>query len=66
MKGNNAMQGGTPGARAARMSEPDARSVSATLEASLEVGATIEFGPTGERLRITSIDDGEITFEKLP
>ncbi len=36
------------------------------LDAIVRVGAAITFAPTGERLRVAKIEDGEITFEKLP
>lgn len=36
------------------------------FDAVVKVGTAITFDPTGERLRITKIEGGEITFEKLP
>jgi len=36
------------------------------LDAVVRVGTAITFAPTGERLRVTKIEKGEITFEKLP
>ena len=36
------------------------------FDAVVKVGTAITFAPTGERLRITKIEGGEITFEKLP
>ena len=29
-------------------------------------GDVIRFDPSGEQLRVTKIEDGQITFEKLP
>lgn len=36
------------------------------LDAVVRVGTAITFAPTGERLRVAKIEDGKITFEKLP
>lgn len=36
------------------------------LDAIVRVGTAITFAPTGERLRVAKIEDGQITFEKLP
>lgn len=36
------------------------------FDAVVKVGTAITFAPTGERLRITKIEGGEITFEKMP
>jgi len=36
------------------------------FDAVVKVGTAITFAPTGERVRITKIEGGEITFEKLP
>jgi hypothetical protein len=36
------------------------------LDAIVRVGTAITFAPTGERLRIAKIENGKITFEKLP
>lgn len=32
----------------------------------VRVGTAITFAPTGERLRVAKIENGKITFEKLP
>lgn len=36
------------------------------LDTIVRVGTAITFAPTGERLRVAKIEDGKITFEKLP
>ncbi len=36
------------------------------LDTVVRVGTAITFAPTGERLRVTKIEAGKITFEKLP
>ena len=36
------------------------------FDAVVKVGTAITFAPTGERVRITKIEGGEITFEKMP
>ena len=36
------------------------------LDAVVRVGTAITFAPTGERLRVAKIENGQITFEKLP
>ena len=36
------------------------------LDTVVRVGTAITFAPTGERLRVAKIEDGKITFEKLP
>lgn len=36
------------------------------FDAVVKVGTAITFAPTGEKVRITKIEGGEITFEKLP
>lgn len=36
------------------------------MDAVVRVGTAITFAPTGERLRVAKIEDGKITFEKLP
>ena len=36
------------------------------LDAIVRVGTAITFAPTGERLRVAKIENGQITFEKLP
>jgi hypothetical protein len=36
------------------------------FDAVVKVGTAITFAPTGEKVRITKIERGEITFEKLP
>ena len=36
------------------------------LDTVVRVGTAITFAPTGERLRVAKIENGEITFEKLP
>jgi hypothetical protein len=36
------------------------------LDAVVRVGTAITFAPTGERLRVAKIENGKITFEKLP
>jgi len=36
------------------------------LDTVVRVGTAITFAPTGERLRVTRIEHGRITFEKLP
>lgn len=36
------------------------------LDTVVRVGTAITFAPTGERLRVTKIEHGRITFEKLP
>jgi hypothetical protein len=36
------------------------------FDALVKVGTAITFAPTGEKVRITKIEGGEITFEKLP
>jgi hypothetical protein len=36
------------------------------LDTIVRVGTAITFAPTGERLRVAKIEDGQITFEKLP
>jgi hypothetical protein len=55
-----------------RASEP-ARPVKPKLDAGhrvfraqVEVGDVISFDPTGEQLRVSKIENGQITFEKLP
>ena len=36
------------------------------FRAQVEVGDVISFDPTGEQLRVSKIENGQITFEKLP
>ena len=43
-----------------------ARTVPPVFHAVVREGDTITFDTTGEEIRITRIEDGKITFEKLP
>jgi hypothetical protein len=43
-----------------------ARGTTHHLDTIVRVGTAITFAPTGERLRVAKIEDGKITFEKLP
>ncbi len=49
-----------------RKSSPARKSNTQQFDAVVKVGTAITFAPTGEKLRITKIEGGEITFEKLP
>jgi hypothetical protein len=53
---------------AARKSSRSAASRSGVhhLDTVVRVGTAITFAPTGERLRVAKIEEGQITFEKLP
>ena len=49
-----------------RKSATGRKSNTQQFDAVVKVGTAITFAPTGEKLRITKIEDGRITFEKLP
>ena len=49
-----------------RARRPASRSTTTHLDAIVRVGTAITFAPTGERLRVAKIENGQITFEKLP
>jgi hypothetical protein len=49
-----------------RKTERTSRGTTHHLDTIVRVGTAITFAPTGERLRVAKIEDGKITFEKLP
>jgi hypothetical protein len=59
----------SPKAQAAARIQPEERKPQTgqrTFNTQVSEGDVIHFDPTGEQLRVTKIEKGRITFEKLP